>query len=157
MRVALSSSRNAETLIHGDERDEPDQNSYSKQQVLVRLDEDCSYFSFRNLTEEDLRQQMEERVTEETSNSEGDHNVETARINVRWDQREEKVWWSRNVQCSHQGIECRARERKEHLEALLQEGGLDWLMFELVCYDLLDDRALLQRIWIRSNSIDVVS
>lgn len=63
MIVALSASCDSKALIHGNKSNKTDQYRNSKEEILVRVDEDKSCFIRRGLSEENLWQKVKDSVS----------------------------------------------------------------------------------------------
>lgn len=71
--VPLTASRNTQCLIHSHERKETNHDTQTQEQIAVRLDHHKSHVLRGVFSQEDLREQMEQRITQESSNSERNH------------------------------------------------------------------------------------
>ena len=94
MGVSSSACRYPQGFVHGHERDDAAENAHAEEEVAVGLEHDELDVGGFVFTQEDFGEEMEERVAQQATDSEGDHNGEGGRIDVRRTQCEEKVGWT---------------------------------------------------------------
>lgn len=85
MRVvmAFSPCGDAQSFIHGDEGEEPYHDAETKEEIAVWLDHDEAHMVWGVFTEEYFREKMKERIAQEASNRESNHNGQRRGVDVR--------------------------------------------------------------------------
>lgn len=81
--MAFASRGDSESFIHGDEGEEADHDAETKEEIAVWLDHDEAHMLRRIFTKEDFREKMKERISQEASNSEGNHHGQRRGVDVR--------------------------------------------------------------------------
>lgn len=105
MFVSLAARSNAQSLVHGHEGHEPDHDGEPEYEVAVRLDEHEAHAFGGVLAEEDLGQQVEQGIAEQTADGEGDHDGERRGVDVRRAEGQQEVGRARDVQRREQGVD----------------------------------------------------
>ena len=80
--MSRSTSSDSETLIHSNKGHEAHHDSESQDEVAVGLDKDKLDGLVVVLTNKDLGKQMEEGISEETADGEGDHDGQRGGVDV---------------------------------------------------------------------------
>jgi hypothetical protein len=140
--MALSTRRDPQALIHSYERHEPDQNSHAQQQILPRLHHDKPNLLRRLLTQEDLRQQMENSIAQQAADSKRDHDTQRRRINVRRTQCKQEIGRAGDVERRQQRVYGWAAW-EEDAEGARDEARSARVLGEFLPVQGFDDRALL--------------
>lgn len=143
MIVALTTRRNPQALVHGHKRHEANEDGQAEDQVAVRLDKHKAGPVRLVLADEDLGQQVEERVAEKAADGKGHHDGQRRGIDVGRHEGEQEVGRAGDVQRGQQSIHG-GRSREQHREELRREGrgrGLEMGSFGGV--ELLDNGASL--------------
>ena len=136
--------RDPQPLIHGHKSHEPNQNRQAQKQVPVRLHKHELGLAVLLLAQEDLGEEVEQRVAHEPADGEGDHDGQGRRVNVGGAQGEEEVGGPRDVERREEGVdggaageEGREEPRGEGRVVLGGGGPLG--------VEVLDERACLSR------------
>ena len=82
MVMSGSPSGYAEGFVHCDECKEAHHDSDAQEEIAVRLDHDKANTVWRVFTQEDLREQVEDGVTQEAADRECDHNGQGGGVDV---------------------------------------------------------------------------
>ena len=140
---ALATRRDPQALVHGDKGHEADQDGDAEQQVAVRLDQYEVDAVRAVLAEEDLGQEVEEGVTEQAADGEGDHDGQGRWVDVGRAQSQQEVGRARDVEGREEGVDGRAAG-EEDAEQLGQARGTGVRVGGgLGGVEVLDDGALL--------------
>lgn len=114
--------RNPQALVHGHKRHEADQDAQSENEVAVRLDEHKPGPVRLVLADKDLGQQVEERVSQQSSHGKGHHDGQRGRVDVGRDKGQQEVGRAGDVQRGEEGVDS-GRAGEQHGEELCREGG----------------------------------
>ena len=75
MRMTFTASSNSQAFVHCNESDESNEYCNAQEKILVRLYKHGSDLALRHFSQEDFGHQMEEDIAQQTSDSEGDHDI----------------------------------------------------------------------------------
>lgn len=94
----MPGAKNPHGLIHRHERHKPDKNKQPQQGIPFWIEHHKVHVVVERLAHERLGDQMQEGVTEEAADSEGDHDGEGGRIDVGRAEGEEEVYFMLEIE-----------------------------------------------------------